>query len=72
MVDGILIPTWNWRLLDKTNLSGKHNKAGFNYQFIFTLKGKLLAITDPVSGETWCEFFQALWFDPVAEFIDLY
>ena len=50
VVDGTLIPTWNWRLLGKTNFSGKHKRAGFNHQVICTLDGRLLAITDPVPG----------------------
>ncbi|WP_237186306.1 transposase [Rothia nasimurium] len=50
VVDGTLIPTWNWRSLGKTNFSGKHKRAGFNHQVICTLDGKLLAITDPVPG----------------------
>lgn len=44
------MPTWKWRPLAKTNFSGKHKPAGFNNQIICTLKGKLLAITDPVPG----------------------
>ena len=50
VVDGTLIPVWNWRSLGATNFSGKHKKAGFNHQVICTLEGKLLAITDPVLG----------------------
>ena len=50
VVDGTLVPTWNWRSLGKTNFSGKHKRAGFNHQVICTLGGKLLAITDPVPG----------------------
>ncbi|MDO4252914.1 MAG: transposase family protein [Rothia sp. (in: high G+C Gram-positive bacteria)] len=50
VVDGTLIPVWNWRSLGKTNFSGKHKKAGFNHQVICTLDGKLLVITDPVPG----------------------
>ena len=50
VIDGTLIPTWNWRSLGKINCSGKHKRAGFNHQVICTLDGKLLAITDPVPG----------------------
>ena len=48
VVDGTLIPVWNWRSLGTTNFSGKHKKAGFNHQVMCTLEGKLLVITDPV------------------------
>lgn len=50
VVDGTLIPVWNWRSLGKTNFSGKHKRAGFNHQVICTLDGKLLAITEPLPG----------------------
>ncbi|WP_418950771.1 transposase family protein [Rothia nasimurium] len=50
VIDGTLIPTWNWRSLGKTNFSGKHKRAGFNHQVICTLDGRLLAITDPLPG----------------------
>ncbi len=50
VIDGTLIPTWNWRSLGKTNFSGKHKRAGFNHQIICTLDGRLLAITDPLPG----------------------
>lgn len=39
VIDGTLIPTWNWRSLGKTNFSGKHKRAGFNHQVICTLGG---------------------------------
>ncbi|MFW0181854.1 transposase family protein [Rothia sp. P5766] len=50
MVDGTLIPTWNWFSQGKINFSGKHKRAGFNHQVICPLDGKLLAITDPLPG----------------------
>ena len=50
VIDGTLIPTWNWRSLSATNFSGKHKRTGVNHQVICTLDGKLLAITDPVPG----------------------
>ena len=50
VIDGTLIPTWNWRSLGATNFSGKHKRAGVNHQVICTLDGKLLAITDRVPG----------------------
>lgn len=50
MIDGTLIPTWNWRLQGRTNFSGEHKCAGFNHQVICTLEGKLLGITDPILG----------------------
>ena len=48
VVDGTLIPVWNWRSLGTTNFSSKHKKAGFNHQVMCTLDEKLLVITDPV------------------------
>ena len=48
IIDGTLVPTWNWRSLGKTNFSGKHKRAGFNHQVICTLDGRLLATTDPL------------------------
>lgn len=50
VIDGTLVPTWNWRSLGRTNFSGEHKRAGFNHQIICTLDGKLLAITDPLPG----------------------
>lgn len=50
VVDGTLIPVWNWSSQGRTLFSGKHKRAGFNHQVICTLNGKLLAITDPVPG----------------------
>lgn len=50
VIDGTLIPTWNWRSRGKINFSGKHKRAGFNHQVICTLDGKLLVITDPLPG----------------------
>lgn len=50
VVDGTLVPAWNWRSLEKINFSGKHKRAGFNHQVICTVDGKLLAITDQLPG----------------------
>ncbi|MGH1979259.1 transposase family protein [Rothia sp. L_38] len=50
VIDGTLIPTWNWRSQGKRNFSGKYKRAGFNHQVICTLDGRLLAITDPLPG----------------------
>ncbi|WP_372237681.1 transposase family protein [Rothia nasimurium] len=50
VVDGTLIPTWNWRSQSEINFSGKRKRAGFNHQVICTLDGRLLAITDPLPG----------------------
>lgn len=47
VVDGTLIPVWNWRPEGKTNFSGKHKRVGFNHQVICTLNGKLLAVRIP-------------------------
>ena len=48
VIDGTLVPAWNWASQGKILFSGKHHRAGFNHQVISTLHGKLLAITDPV------------------------
>ena len=50
VVDGTLIPVWNWASPGQTLFSGKHKRTGFNHQVICTLNGRLLAITDPVPG----------------------
>ena len=50
VIDGTLVPTWNWRSRGKINFSGKHKRTGFNHQVICTIDGKLLVITDPVPG----------------------
>lgn len=50
IVDGTLIPVWNWASQGRTLFSGKHKRAGFNHQVICTLNGRLLAITDPAPG----------------------
>ena len=50
VIDGTLVPAWNWRSLRKINFSGQDKRAGFNHQVICTVDGKLLAITDPVPG----------------------
>lgn len=50
VIDGTLIPVWNWSSQGRTLFSGKHQRVGFNHQLICTLNGKLLAITDPVPG----------------------
>ena len=50
MVDGTLIPVWNWASQGRTLFSRKHKRTGFNRQVICTVSGKLLAITDPIPG----------------------
>ncbi|MEV7800953.1 transposase family protein [Microbacterium foliorum] len=50
VIDGTLIPVWNWSSQGSTLFSGKHKRTGYNHQVICTLGGKLLAITDPVPG----------------------
>lgn len=50
MVDGTLVPTWNWLSQSKTNFSGKHKRSEFNHQVICTLDSELLAITGPLPG----------------------
>jgi DDE superfamily endonuclease/Helix-turn-helix of DDE superfamily endonuclease len=49
LVDGTLIPTWDWR--HRSDLfSGKHHDTGFNLQIGATLSGNLVAVGAPVPG----------------------
>ena len=49
LVDGFLAPTWSWR--DTPELwSGKHKTTGFNGQAISNLRGDLLFVSEPVTG----------------------
>lgn len=49
LVDGFLAPTWSWR--DTPELwSGKHKTTGFNGQAIATLGGRLIFVSEPVTG----------------------
>ena len=49
LVDGFLAPTWSWR--DTPELwSGKHKTTGFNGQAIANLRGDLLFVSEPVTG----------------------
>jgi hypothetical protein len=49
LVDGTLVPTWDWR--DRSDLfSGKHHDTGFNLQSGATLDGNLVAVGAPVPG----------------------
>ncbi|MDO4897816.1 MAG: transposase family protein [Rothia sp. (in: high G+C Gram-positive bacteria)] len=50
VVDGTLIPVWNWRSQGRKLYSGKHKRTGYNHQVLCTLEGRLLAITDPIEG----------------------
>jgi len=50
IVDGTLVPTYNWHGPGMRLYSGKHHCAGFNHQIICTLDGVPLVITDPVPG----------------------
>ena len=50
IVDGTLVPTYNWHGPGMRLYSGKHHCAGFNHQIICTLDGAPLVITDPVPG----------------------
>jgi DDE superfamily endonuclease len=46
LVDGTLIPTWDWR--DRSDLySGKHHDTGLNLQLGATLGGDLVAVGAP-------------------------
>jgi hypothetical protein len=49
LVDGFLAPTWSWR--DSPELwSGKHKTTGFNGQAVSNLRGDLLFVSEPVTG----------------------
>jgi transposase len=49
LVDGFLAPTWSWRNTPEL-WSGKHKKTGFNGQAIASLRGDLLFVSEPVTG----------------------
>jgi hypothetical protein len=50
LLDGTVIPMWDWRHLGTSHFSGKHQVAGFNVQFAADLDGNLKAATRPVPG----------------------
>lgn len=52
IVDGTLVPTYNWHVPGMRLYSGKHHRSGLNHQIICTLDGVPLVITDPVPGHT--------------------
>ena len=49
LVDGFLAPTWSWRNIPEL-WSGKHKTTGFKGQAITNLRGDLLFVSDPVTG----------------------
>lgn len=49
LVDGTLVPTWDWRHRHDL-FSGKHHDTGFNLQIAATLGGDLVAVGAPVPG----------------------
>ncbi|WP_331751289.1 transposase (plasmid) [Streptomyces globisporus] len=50
LIDGTLIPTWDWASEGTTMFSGKHRDTGFNLRAAATLTGGLLAVSAPVPG----------------------
>jgi hypothetical protein len=50
LVDGTLVPTWDWSSEGAALFSGKHRDTGFNLQVAATLAGDLLAVSAPVPG----------------------
>lgn len=51
VVDGSLCPCWSWA--DTPALySGKHHTTGHNHQFVSDLDGRLIYISDPLTGNT--------------------
>ncbi|MDM4723163.1 transposase family protein [Micromonospora sp. WMMA1363] len=49
VVDGTLLPCWSWRSC-KELFSGKHKITGMSVQVCCTLDGRLVWISDPVTG----------------------
>jgi hypothetical protein len=49
VVDGSLLPCWSWRSNPDLR-SGKHHTTGHNHQFISTLGGRLVHVSDPLPG----------------------
>lgn len=56
LIDGTLVPTWDWASEGATMFSGKHRDTGFNLQVAATLSGDLLAVSAPVpeAGRATC------------------
>ncbi|MGW8955783.1 transposase family protein [Streptomyces sp. NPDC055709] len=50
LIDGTLVPAWDWASEGTTMFSGKHRDTGFNLQIAATLAGDLLAVSAPVPG----------------------
>ncbi|MFE5546096.1 transposase family protein [Streptomyces sp. NPDC056534] len=50
LVDGTLVPTWDWAGEGTAMFSGKHRDTGFNPQVAATLSGDPLAVSAPVPG----------------------
>ncbi|MCK9877871.1 transposase family protein [Frankia sp. Ag45/Mut15] len=49
VVDGSLLPCWSWT--SRPDLcSGKHHTTGHNHQFVSTLGGRLVHVSDPLPG----------------------
>lgn len=50
LVDGTVVPMWDWRHLGTSHFSGKHHTSGFNVQFTADLAGNLRAASCAVPG----------------------
>jgi hypothetical protein len=50
LIDGTLVPTWDWASEGTAMFSGKHRDTGFNLQVAATLAGDLIAVSEPVPG----------------------
>jgi hypothetical protein len=51
VVDGSLCPCWSWA--DAPELySGKHKTTGHSHQFVCSLSGDLMHVSDPLPGKT--------------------
>jgi hypothetical protein len=50
LIDGSVIPMWDWHHLGTSHFSGKHHVPGFNVQIAADLRGNLLASTTAVPG----------------------
>lgn len=50
LIDGTVVPMWDWRHLGTSHFSGKHHTPGFNVQSAADLAGNLRAASSAVPG----------------------
>jgi len=51
VIDGTLLPSWSWAIEPRL-WSGKHKTTGHSVMVICTINGRLLYMSDPVTGNT--------------------